>query len=260
MRRESEKGKIGNSVSSWVVPLPLDEERPIDQLRRIHAHTQELKESNQADIVEQLHNLLQWLSVDVQAASKGVMNMIVTNVPGPQFPLYLLGARLLESYPQAPLLENLGLAIAIFSYDGNIFWGLNADYDRVPDLHSFAQNLQAAIEELAKEADVTLGVHAQPEAALASNASKSARERVRLVPNPKKARSASAKAKAKGKTATTKRASRKSNGKAAAKAVPTNGNGVHSEISKTSSSTIVVSDVTHEATDSVQPVKRTEAS
>ena len=62
-------------------------------------------------------------------------NLVVTNVPGPQFPIYFLGARMLECYPVVPLFNSLALGIALFSYDGRLFWGFNADWDAVPDLH-----------------------------------------------------------------------------------------------------------------------------
>ena len=75
-------------------------------------------------------------------------NTVVTNVPGPQFPMYLLGARLLEVYPHVPLVDNLGLGIALMSYDGDMHWGINADRDMVPDLHDFVLDLQSAFEEL----------------------------------------------------------------------------------------------------------------
>ena len=91
------------------------------------------------------------LSLGARAAS-GPINMIVTNVPGPQFPLYMLGARLLELYPQVPLLENTGLGVALFSYDGKLFWGFNADYELVPDLRSFVKAIDRAFADLARAA------------------------------------------------------------------------------------------------------------
>jgi hypothetical protein len=70
-------------------------------------------------------------------------------VPGPQFPLYLLGARLLEMFPIPPLLPEMGLAIGLFSYDGRVFWGLNADYERVPDLENLRDFIDQAFREFA---------------------------------------------------------------------------------------------------------------
>jgi hypothetical protein len=71
-------------------------------------------------------------------------------VPGPQFPLYVLGARLLELYPLPPLFERQGLGTAVMSYDGRVCWGLVADRDSVPDLGALARDLEAAFEELRK--------------------------------------------------------------------------------------------------------------
>ena len=85
-------------------------------------------------------------------------NLTVTNVPGPQFPLYLLGRPLSRLYPHVPLAENCALGIAIMSYNGRIDFGLVADYDALPDLDDVAARLDAAIAELAAVA----GVGAKP--------------------------------------------------------------------------------------------------
>jgi diacylglycerol O-acyltransferase len=92
------------------------------------------------------------LSLGARAAS-GPINMIVTNVPGPQFPLYFLGAKLLESYPMVPLLRKTGLGVALFSYDGKLCWGFNADYGLMPDLADFRQDIESAFEELKRTAE-----------------------------------------------------------------------------------------------------------
>ena len=75
--------------------------------------------------------------------------MTVTNVPGPQFALYMLGRRLRAFYPEVPLVQNTALGIAIMSYDGHLFFGLLGDYDAMPDLDDLAADLSAAIAELA---------------------------------------------------------------------------------------------------------------
>jgi len=160
VRRDEEKGKLGNRVSGWLVRLPLDEEDPRRQLARINETTQELKESQQAmgaeiilRMMEGMPNVL--LSLGAQAAS-GTMNSIVTNVPGPQFPLYTLGAELLAMYPQVPLLANVGLGIALISYNGRVCWGFNADRGLVPDLADFVDLIRQSFERLAEVADVKL--------------------------------------------------------------------------------------------------------
>ena len=95
------------------------------------------------------------LSLGSRAAA-GPINMIVTNVPGPQFPLYMLGAKLLESFPQVPLLQGTGVGVALFSYDGRLFWGFNADYKLVPDLEVFTRLVRASFVEFANAVDVKL--------------------------------------------------------------------------------------------------------
>jgi hypothetical protein len=78
------------------------------------------------------------------------VNLVVTNVPGPQMPFYTGGARMLEVWPLAPIYHSLGLAIALFSYSGNVHWGLLADRDLVPDLDSFVASLEAAASDYLK--------------------------------------------------------------------------------------------------------------
>jgi hypothetical protein len=76
--------------------------------------------------------------------------MVVTNIPGPPVPVYLNGARMLETYPLVPLFENQACGIALFSYDGGLYWGFNADWDAVPDLHDFVLAIEREFEELRK--------------------------------------------------------------------------------------------------------------
>jgi diacylglycerol O-acyltransferase len=158
VRREDEKGKLGNRVSGWLVRLPLDEEDPLKQLERVNETTQELKDSRQAlgaeiiiGLMERMPNSL--VSLGAQAAS-GTMNSIVTNVPGPQFPLYMLGSEMLAMYPQVPLLANVGLGIALISYNGRVCWGFNADLGLVPDLPDFVDLIRLSFERLAELAEV----------------------------------------------------------------------------------------------------------
>jgi diacylglycerol O-acyltransferase len=75
-------------------------------------------------------------------------NLVVTNVPGPQYPLYLLGARLVDVHPHVPLFPNQGLGIALFSYAGKLCWGFSADRDLVPDLAEFRRCVSASFNEL----------------------------------------------------------------------------------------------------------------
>ncbi len=158
VRRDEERGALGNRVSSWILQLPLGEPTPEKRLERIHESTQELKDSRQAMGVEMMMEVAEWtppvlLSLGAQAVS-GPINSIVTNVPGPQFPLYMLGAKLLAMYPMVPLLPGMGLGIALFSYDGRLCWGFNADYDLVPDLERIPGLVEHAFREFAQAVGV----------------------------------------------------------------------------------------------------------
>ncbi len=141
MRGTAERGRMGNRVSSWIVRLPIEEEDPRDQAAAIRTATLELKESRQALGLETMMQAAEFAPASLMAlgarAASGPINMVVTNVPGPQFALYTLGAKLLEMQPLVPLLEGTGLGIALFSYDGKLHVGLNAEYERVPDLGAF---------------------------------------------------------------------------------------------------------------------------
>jgi diacylglycerol O-acyltransferase len=157
VRRKRHSGASGNHVSSWIVRLPLALERPLEQLKAIRETTASLKASDEAGAVKMVLTAADALGWNVQNLSVGTMNTIVTNVPGPAFPLYLLGARLQQMMPFAPLLENLGLSIGALTYDGKLCWGLSADADRLPDLPDFRAAIERAFEDLAEAAGVTIG-------------------------------------------------------------------------------------------------------
>jgi len=158
LRSADERGTLGNRVAGWVVDLPIGERDPRKRLARISETTAHLKQSRVAHGTELLSEIVEWtgstvLTVAMRLATQASpFNLVVTNVPGPPEPLYLLGARMLEVYPMVPLFVNLGLGIALFSYAGKIWWGLNADWDVVPDLHDFVSDIQAAFAELCNAA------------------------------------------------------------------------------------------------------------
>jgi WS/DGAT/MGAT family acyltransferase len=152
VRRDEHARGQGNHVSSWIVPLPLAERDPLKQLASIGERTEELKHSQAALGVETLMAVAEWLPAGLISRgvgmAQGPINMIVTNVPGPQFPLFSVGARLLGMYPAVPLIPGGGLGVAIFSYEGKLCWGFNGDSQLVPDLGAFVADLAAAFEEL----------------------------------------------------------------------------------------------------------------
>lgn len=143
VRTPDERGRLGNRVSQLVVHLPLEEEDPLGRLRRVVDATRELKRSGQAQGGEALTSLSELLPprlaavLERAAARRSFGNMIVTNVPGAPETAYMLGARLLESYPLVPLAPDQALNLALLSYDGGLHWGVNADWDAVPDVADF---------------------------------------------------------------------------------------------------------------------------
>ncbi len=166
VRTEDERGQMGNRVSAWFLQLPIGEEDPVKQLHAIREVTAELKESKHAVGASVLTQVVEWTPSTLLAlGARNItrllpFNMVVTNVPGPQVPIYTLGAPMLEIYPHVPLIDGTGLGIALLSYDGRLCWGFNADYDVVPDLAVFVQAVRDAFDELRALADVSPPVSA----------------------------------------------------------------------------------------------------
>src|SRR6185503_20023104 len=122
VRAPEERGLASNRASGWLMTLPIAERDPVKRHARIAALTEHRKASKQAlgpeallDVVELAGPLVFELGVRL-TSRLAPYNLIVTNVPGPPLPLYLLGARLLGGFPLVPLFENQGVAIALFSY------------------------------------------------------------------------------------------------------------------------------------------------
>jgi diacylglycerol O-acyltransferase len=150
MRSDGERRSLGNRVSAWLVDMPVGESSPRRRLARLCDQTTHLRGTQSArglDIMSSLGpgaltlamHLLNWVVP---------FNLVVTNVPGPQAPLYLLGARLVDVHPHVPLFPNQGLGIALLSYAGKLCWGFSADRDLVPDLAEFRRCVSTSFEEL----------------------------------------------------------------------------------------------------------------
>jgi len=154
VRSADERGTLGNRVSAWMVPLPLAERDPRAVIAKINETTGALKESKSAMGAQVLSDVGEWTpSTLLSLGSRMIMralpfNLVVTNVPGPQLPLYLLGARMLDSYGLVPLIDYLCLGIVLFSYDGRLCWGFTCDWDLLPDLHDFVNDIQSSFKEL----------------------------------------------------------------------------------------------------------------
>jgi WS/DGAT/MGAT family acyltransferase len=163
VRTPEERGSLGNKVAAMMAPLPVAEKDPQRRLATIAAAMQGIKRSGQAVGAQVLTELSGFAPSTLMAqgsrlvSTERFFNVVVTNVPGPQFPLYLLGRELRDCFPMVPLAKGQALGIAIMSYNGRMNFGLLGDWDALPDLDAFAEDLQASLEELASAADVTLG-------------------------------------------------------------------------------------------------------
>jgi WS/DGAT/MGAT family acyltransferase len=154
IREQSERGELGNRASVWLLALPIDGGGAMRRLEIVRDMTARLKASGQKDGAELLAQAAEWVTGNVVhlavrlLASASPYNLIVTNIPGPPVPFYLLGARMVAAYPHLPLFEGQGLGVALFSYVGRLYWGLTGDWDLVPDVDDFVEDLSAAFDEL----------------------------------------------------------------------------------------------------------------
>jgi WS/DGAT/MGAT family acyltransferase len=170
IRAEGERGETGNRVSGMIVPLPVSCEDPAACLRRISGVTRQVKDSGQAVGAVALTELTGFAPPNLldQAARltarQRFVNLVVTNVPGPQEPLAFEGRELKDIFPVVPLGKNLALGVAIVSYHGGMNFGLSGDFEALPDLDELAGDFEAALAELAEAAGVA-PPEAEPEPA-----------------------------------------------------------------------------------------------
>ncbi len=151
-RRSPNSG--GNFVSAMLAELPVDEADALARFERVRRLTHRRKSAAPVHGTEVLEHLadeafpsmLGQLAATVESSI--AYNLVCTNVPGPQFPLYLLGARMTAAYPLVPLFGHQGVGIALLSYAGKLCWGFSADRDIVPDLHDFVEDVRAGFGEL----------------------------------------------------------------------------------------------------------------
>ncbi len=154
VRSHGQHGAWGNRVTQIAAALPVHVDDALARLHAVTETTKDLKESKQALGGEILTAIGDWTvpNLLVQAARLAArsrpFNLVVTNVPGPQIPLYMLGSRMRTAYPVVPLFENLGVVVGLFSYDGGLFWGVNSDWEQFPDLHQFIIDLEESFGEL----------------------------------------------------------------------------------------------------------------
>jgi diacylglycerol O-acyltransferase len=158
IRTEDERGDLGNRLAAMRGPLPVYVEDPVRRLRVVSEQMEGLKRSKQALGAEVISRFNDFAppTLLAQAArinfSTRLFNLIVTNVPGPQMPLYVLGREMEEVFPVAFLPEDHALAVAIMSYNGRICFGLLADYDSMEDVETLVRGLDESLAELEQAA------------------------------------------------------------------------------------------------------------
>jgi len=152
--RDAEQNGTGNRLAVMRGPLPVYVEDPIERLGVVCEAMNDLKESKQAVGAEVLTSMQAFAPPTILAQasrlnfSTRLFNMLVTNVPGPQFPLYVQGREMTSVFPIAFLPKDHALAIAIMSYNGQMNFGLLGDYDAMPDLDAFGEAIESALAEL----------------------------------------------------------------------------------------------------------------
>ena len=151
VRPDDGRGRLGNQISGMVFELPTSDLPIEERLKRIKVTTGDLKRTRQAVAADQLAGLAEWapptllvLAGRIMSTPQAGANINVTNIPGPQFPLYTGGAQLLEVWPFAPLYPAMGLGVAIVSYNGDAYFGLTADPTIVADVEEFTRDLREA--------------------------------------------------------------------------------------------------------------------
>jgi WS/DGAT/MGAT family acyltransferase len=159
VRTEDEQGTLGNRITMMTAPLPVYADDPGERLRIVSEAMMGVKDSKQAIGAEVIANLEEFQPPTIFARasrlhfSNRIYNLLVTNVPGPQFPLYLLGRELDELVPIAFLAPNQTLAVAIMSYNGKVNVSLIADYDAMPDLDDLAGYVSDCVGEFREAAE-----------------------------------------------------------------------------------------------------------
>lgn len=154
VRDVSEQMALGNRVSMMTADLPVGDPDPVERLRFVHAHMASRKEMGQAVGADALMELTGYapptlLGLASRLAVRTMpLNTVITNIPGPQIPLYCLGAKMLEAFPYVCVVDGMAMIIAVISYDGHLAFGLSGDRSAVSDLHVLAEAVEDAFTEL----------------------------------------------------------------------------------------------------------------
>jgi diacylglycerol O-acyltransferase len=163
VRADLERGTLGNRVAAMMAPLPVWCQEPVARLDIVHEALKGLKQGGQAVGAQVLTDLTGFAPSTIMGQASRLIsrqrffNVVVTNVPGPQFPMYLMGRHMVDPFPMVPLAKGQGLGIALMSYDGRINFGLVGDYELLWDIDDLAEDVRESLSELADAAGVELG-------------------------------------------------------------------------------------------------------
>jgi diacylglycerol O-acyltransferase / wax synthase len=168
VRADVERGALGNRVAAMMAPLPVWCQDPVARLDIVREELKGLKSGGQAVGAQVLTQLSGFAPATVMGQASRLMarqrffNVVVTNVPGPQIPLYLAGKRMIDTFPMVPLAKNQALGVALLSYAGRINFGIVGDFDLMWDLDDFTEDIRESLAELAAEAHIELTAETEP--------------------------------------------------------------------------------------------------
>src|SRR3954452_1338507 len=163
VRTEGEQGAMGNQVSAMTVELPTTSVDPLDRLKTVHANTTRSKEMTNAIGARTLSDYSQFVpwalaGLATRTASRFSLanrtsmpiNTVITNVPGPQMPLYMAGAEMVSVFGMGPVTDGMGIIHPVFSYNGKISISVTSCREMMPDPAFYAECLQASFDELSE--------------------------------------------------------------------------------------------------------------
>ncbi|SDS26685.1 acyltransferase, WS/DGAT/MGAT [Nocardioides scoriae] len=155
-----EPTSLGSQVVGHLVDLPIGEGSPVVRLHQVSYALRAHSETGRAVAADRIAGVAGFAPTTFHALgsrvafaeARGHVNLVVTNVPGPQFPMFLAGAEMVETYPVPPLLPGFSLAVGVTSYDGAVYYGISADRDALPDIEVLGQCVREALDELVDSA------------------------------------------------------------------------------------------------------------
>jgi WS/DGAT/MGAT family acyltransferase len=156
IRTDDHKGRLGNQVTALFADLPVELADPVQRIAAVARQMNALKNSGQAVGVDAMMSAADFVPATLMTlgarvyvrTGQRVVNLVTTNIPGPQYPLYLLGHRMLEMFPYIPVAQGVRISIGIVSYDGHLSIGATGDYDAVPDLDVLCTAIEESLAEI----------------------------------------------------------------------------------------------------------------